>query len=314
MKATFVSKEFEQTPITKPENSTYISYTQFSTYQKCPQRWKLKYADRIKKDEPSIHTVFGNAMHNIIQHYFQIMFLETIKKADELDFRALLLDQLKQGYAEDVKKYQRHFSTKEELTEFFVDGLETLNYLRKKRKVYVDRQNWILAGTELPILIPPVDEKPNVLLMGFLDVVFKHKKENKFFIFDLKTSTKGWNKWDKEDQTKIDQLLIYKIYFSKQYNIPIDEIEVEFVILKRKIDENSAWPQRRIQTFKPTQGSISTKRTLKTFEEFINSCFLPDGSYNKLISYEARSGKNQFNCRFCEFKDDHELCSPENRI
>lgn len=314
MKATFVSKEFEQPKLTKPENSTYISYTQFSTYQKCPQRWKLKYADRIKKDEPSIHTVFGNAMHNIIQHYFQVMFLETVKKADSLDFRTLLLGQLKEGYAQDIQKYQRHFSTKEELTEFFVDGLETLNYLRKKRKVYVDRQNWVLAGTEIPILIPPLEEKPNVLLMGFLDVVFKHKTQPKFYIWDLKTSTKGWNKWDKEDQTKIDQLLIYKIYFSKQYNISIDQIEVEFIILKRKTDPDSAWPQRRIQTFKPTQGSITIKKTLKTFEDFINACFLPDGTYNKLIHYEAKSGKNQFNCRFCEFKDDHELCSPENRL
>ncbi len=313
MKATFVSKEFSQTP-NKPENSTYISYTQFSTYQKCPLRWKLKYADRIKKDEPSIHTVFGNSMHNIIQHYVQLMFLETVKKADSWEFDKLLMEQLKQNYAADVEKYQQHFSSKEQLTEFYLDGLETLNYLRKKRKVYFDRKNWELAGTELPILIPPVEDKPNVLLMGFLDVVFKHKNEPKFYIWDLKTSTKGWTKWDKDDQTKIDQLLLYKLYFSKQYNVPIDQIEVEFVILKRKVDLDSAWPQRRIQQFKPSQGKVSYNRTLKTFEAFVNSCFLPDGSYNKLINYTAKAGKGCFNCRFCEFKDNFELCPPENRI
>lgn len=314
MNATFVSDSFKSTQITKPENSTYISYTQFSTFQKCPRRWKLKYADRIKKDEPSIHTVFGNAMHIIIQHYFQVMFNETVKRADEIDFKTALMDQIKQGYATDVKKYQRHFSTKEELTEFFVDGLETLNFLRKKRTQYVNKKDWILVGTELQLLIAPVEQIPNVLLIGFLDVVFKEKNSNKFFILDLKTSTKGWSKWEKEDQTKIDQLLIYKIYFSKQYGIPIEDIEVEFIILKRKTDPDSAWPQKRIQTFKPTQGSITLKRTLKTFESFINACFLPDGSYNKLIDYEARSGKNQFNCRFCEFKDEHELCDPNDRI
>lgn len=313
MNATFVSDSFKSTQITKPENSTYISYTQFSTFQKCPRRWKLKYADRIKKDEPSIHTVFGNAMHIIIQHYFQVMFNETVKRADEIDFKTALMDQIKEGYATDVKKYQRHFSTKEELTEFFVDGLETLNFLRKKRTQYVNKKDWILVGTELQLLIPPVEQIPNVLLIGFLDVVFKEKNSNKFFILDLKTSTKGWSKWEKEDQTKVDQLLIYKIYFSKQYGIPIDDIEVEFIILKRKIDPDSAWPQKRIQTFKPTQGSITLKRTLKTFESFVNACFLPDGSYNKLIDYEARSGKNQFNCRFCEFKDEHELCDPNDR-
>lgn len=314
MKATYISPEFSQQPIEKPENSTYISYTQFSTYQKCQQRWKLKYADRIKKDEPSIHTVFGNAMHTVIQHYLQVMFLETIKKADSLDFNQLLLQELKNNYAQDIEKYQRHFSSKEELSEFYLDGLETLNYLRKKRKTYIDRKNWILVGTEIPILLPPIQEIPNVLLMGFLDIVFKDKNKNKFYIFDLKTSTKGWTKWDKEDETKVAQLILYKIYFSKQYNIPIEDIEVEFIILKRKVDENSAWPQRRIQEFSPTQGSITIKRVLNTFETFIKSCFLPDGSYNKLNSYQANSGKNGFNCRFCEFKDAHELCVPDNRI
>jgi hypothetical protein len=313
VKATFVSKEFDIPQITKPENSTYISYTQYSIYQKCPLRWKLKYVDRIKDDKPSIHTVFGNSMHNIIQHYFQVLFQETVKKADALEFYKLLIQELKQNYAADVEKYQCHFSTKEELMEFYLDGLETLNYLRKKRTTYVDRKRWTLAGTELSILIPPVESKPNVLLIGFLDIVFKDKTKPKFYIWDLKTSGKGWNKWDKADETKIAQLLLYKIYFSKQYGIPLDQIEVEFIILKRKIDPDSEWPQRRIQRVKPAQGTISYGRTLKSFEAFVNACFLPDGTYNKLTHYEATAGKGSFNCRFCEFKDNKELCPDENR-
>lgn len=313
MKSTFVSKEFDKPQITKPANSTYISYTQFATYQKCPLRWKLKYADRIKRDEPSIHTVFGNSMHNIIQHYVQVMFNETIKKADSIEFDKLLIDQLKQNYAADVEKYKCNFSTKEELTEFYLDGLETLKFLRRKRKVYIDKKRWELAGTELPILIAPIESKPNVLLMGFLDIVFKDKTEPKFYIWDLKTSGKGWNKLDKADETKTSQLLLYKIYFSKQYNIPIEQIEVEFIILKRKIDANSEWPQRRIQSFRPTQGSVSYNRVLKSFEAFVNACFLPDGTYNKLAYYEPKAGNGSFNCRFCEFKDNQELCPSENR-
>lgn len=312
MKATYILEKFDQ-KLEKPENCKFVSFSQYSTFQKCPKSWELKYIHKIKEQEPSIHMTFGTSMHNIIQHWLQIMFLKTVKESEALDFDQLLLDELKKNYAEDVKKHGKHFSTKEQLTEFFLDGLETLKWLRKRRTRYFDRRNQELVGTEVPILIAPSPDKPNVILTGFLDLVLKDKKGPKFYIGDFKTSTKGWNQWDKKDQTKIDQLLIYKIYFSQQYKIPIDDIEVEFMILKRKIDLDSLYPQKRVQTFNPSQGKVSYNRTLKSFESFINSCFLPDGSYNTFFPYQAIAGKNDFNCRFCEFKNRDELCDPRNR-
>lgn len=314
IKASYIQETFPKTEFIKPENCIYISYSQYSNFQKCPLKWKLTYIDKIKESKPSIHGVFGTAMHNVLQHWLQILFNETVKKADALDFDSLLLQEMKRTYSEEAEKYNQQFSTKEQLTEFYIDGLETLKYIRKKRTMYFDRQKYELVGTELPLLVSPIDSKSNVVLMGFLDCIFKEKKGNKFKILDFKTSTKGWNKWDKDDQTKIDQLLLYKLYFSKQYNVPIENIDVEFIILKRKIDPDSMFPQRRVQVFKPSQGSISYKRTLKTFESFINFCFLPDGNYNSLASYEARCGKNNFNCRFCEFDNRTDLCPKENRI
>jgi hypothetical protein len=312
MKATYILEKFDQKR-EKPENCKFISYSQYSTFQKCQHLWKLKYIDKIKEQEPSIHMTFGTSMHNIVQHWLQVLFTKTVKESEAIDFDKLLMEELKKNYAEDVKKHGKHFSTKEQLSEFYLDGLETLKYLRKKRTKYFDRRNQELVGTEVPILIAPIPEKPNVVLMGFLDIVLKDKKGSKFYIPDLKTSTKGWNQWDKKDQTKIDQLLIYKIYFAQQYNIPIEEIEVEYMILKRKIDLDSMYPQKRVQTFNPSQGKVSLNKTLKSFESFINSCFLPDGSYNTLFPYQAIAGKNEFNCRFCEFKNDEKRCDPRDR-
>lgn len=314
IKASYILEKFQQEKTQKPENCIYISYSQYSSYQKCPQQWKIKYIDKVKEYTPSIHTVFGTSMHNVVQHWLQVLFTKTVKESEALDFPALLLNELKVNYAADVEKLGNHFSTKEQLTEFYLDGLETLKYLRKKRTNYFDRKNQELVGTELPIYFAPAEDKPNVVLMGFLDIVLKEKKGSKFFIPDLKTSGKGWNKWDKADQTKIDQLLIYKLYFSKQYNIPIEEIEVEFIILKRKIDPDSLYPQKRVQTFKPSQGSISCRKTLKSFEAFITACFLPSGEYNSMFNYPAKMGKNEFNCRFCDYKDRIDLCPTENRI
>ena len=51
----------------------------------------------------------------------------------------------------------------------------------------------------------------------------------------LKTSTMGWNKWQKKDENKTQQLLLYKQFYSKMYNHPIEKIEVEYFIVKRKL-------------------------------------------------------------------------------
>ena len=49
----------------------------------------------------------------------------------------------------------------------------------------------------------------------------------------------GWNKWQKRDKNKTQQLLLYKQFYSQQYNHPVDKIEVEYFIVKRKLFEKS---------------------------------------------------------------------------
>lgn len=315
MKGSYAIDEFKKSPHTKPENSIYISYSQFSIYSKCPLAWKLKYIDKIKLEEPSIHTMFGNAMHIVIQEWLRVLFTETVKAADAMDFNTMLLNAMKQCYAEDVDKYKKLFSNKEELSEFYTDGLEILNYLKKKRLQYIDRAKYELVGTEIPLLIPPDENKPKVLLMGFLDVVFREKKnKNKFYILDLKTSTKGWSKWDKEDEIKRSQLILYKTFFAKQFGLSADDIEVEFFILRRKIDSDSMYPTPRIQIFKPSQGSITQNKVKSMFASFLDNCFVEDGKYNVSGEYRAICGNNGFNCKFCDFKDLENLCPSHKRV
>jgi predicted RecB family endonuclease len=45
----------------------------------------------------------------------------------------------------------------------------------------------------------------------------------------------GWNKYQKADKMKAAQLVAYKSYFSRQYGVPVDNIEVEFFIVKAKV-------------------------------------------------------------------------------
>ena len=90
------------------------------------------------------------------------------------------------------------------------------------------------------------------------------------------------------------------------------DIEVEYFILKRKIWENSDFPQRRIQIYRPPNGKPSMNKTDKGFNSFIEEAFDSNGKTIKK-DYKAVSGPGGNNCRFCPFKEDYDLCPKENR-
>ena len=108
----------------------------------------------------------------------------------------------------------------------------------------------------------------------------------------------------------MSQLLLYKNYYSKQYNVPIEDIDIEFFVVKRELYEHSEFPQRRVQRIEPVSGKIKMQKLKTSFEEFIHHCFNNDGSYNTSNSYPKNSSEN--NCKYCIFNDKPDLCDKKN--
>ena len=121
------------------------------------------------------------------------------------------------------EQYGKVPCTKDQLQEFYEDGLEILDFFKKRRNEYFSKRDYELIGCEVPI---DVDLKNNIKIVGYLDVVMRHIPTDSIKIIDIKTSTMGWNKWMKKDENKTQQLLLYKQFYSKQYNHPIENIEV----------------------------------------------------------------------------------------
>ena len=191
-----------------------ISYSQLSMFTQCPKKWALQYRDGHKISEQSIHMTFGTALHEVLQHYLDVMYETSGAAADRIDIEELFEDTLRKCYAEDYKKNKnQHFSSPTELREFFEDGKEILNFIRKKRSYYFSKKGWYLVGCEVPIVMAPNLRLNRVKYMGYLDVVMYHEPTNTFKIIDIKTSTKGWNKWNKKDESKQFQLILYKYSF-----------------------------------------------------------------------------------------------------
>lgn len=295
----------------KPEEINYgyqknISFSQLSLFTQCPHRWALQYKDGKKKFTSTIHTVFGTSLHEVIQHYLDVMYAESGAAADRVDIIDKFESALREEYKVQYKKNSnQHFSSSEEINEFYEDGLKIIDYFKKKKGKYFSKKGWYLVGCEVPISIVPNKTFPNVIYQGFLDVVMYHEPSNTFKIIDIKTSTKGWGDFAKKDELKQFQLVLYKKYFSEQFNIPEDSISIEFFIVKRKIYEDSEYPIPRIQIFEPASGKNKTGKALEAVGNFINEAFDRNGMKDR--NYTPNPSK--WNCTFCPYKEDSQLCS-----
>ena len=279
-----------------------ISYSQLSMFNECPQRWKLNYVDKLSISESNIYLVFGTAMHEVIQTYLDIMYNNSVKNAEKLDLNKMLFDNMCEEFKKAKEQDGKPPCTKEEISEFFQDGVEILNFIKSKRNQYFQKRDYELIGCEVPI---DLKLKKNVGFIGYLDLVILHKPTNTLKIIDIKTSTRGWNKYQKADKNKTQQLLLYKQFYAEQYNHPIENIEIEYFIVKRKLWENTDFPQKRVQKFVPASGKPSMNKVIKGLDLFLDVAFDNEGKHNTDKIFALPSKKA---CKWCEFRKT-EYCS-----
>ena len=189
-----------------------------------------------------------------------------------------------------------------------------MEWFKKRRSAYFSSKGWELVGIELDLCVQASDSNPSVYWYGFIDVIMRHVPTNRIVLYDIKTSRQGWNKHQKADSLKAAQLVAYKNYFSKQFNVPKENIDVEFFIVKRKMIEDSMFPQKRIQNFRPSSGTVTQKKVQRQIDTFVEHCFDQEGNKNAEAKYLAISGKGDKNCKYCPFKTDYVNCPKENRI
>jgi len=283
-----------------------ISYSQFLSFQTCPHQWYLRYIRKLGTYEPSIHTVFGTAMHETIQTWLEKMYATTIKEAMEMDLDALLKERMYNTYKkEKFRAGHEHFSTPSEMEAFYNDGKEILDFLKRKRGFYFSTKSTYLVGVEIPLV---VDIKTNLYFKGYIDLVFYNELTRKYYIIDIKTSTSGWNQFAKKDEKKIAQLVLYKTFFAEQFNVDPEQINLTYFILKRKVPEDPMYPAmgKRVQEFSPVAGKIKRAKVKKSLLEFVKEGFDSEGNY---IDKDYFKNASKSSCMFCEFKENKFLCN-----
>ena len=281
--------------MTKEQKEKHVSYSQFSTWWTCPNKFYRDYILKERKFEENLIMCFGTSIHETIQHYLKTLYEVNDAKAEEIDMVAFFLEAFKKQI--ELKKIPH---TQEEFDEFVTDGVNILNEFKEpsNRLRHFPRDKWELLGIEDEL---NVDIRNNVNLNGFIDIVLKEKMSGHIRIVDIKTSNYGWTNYKKEDFTKTSQLVLYKAMYSKKYNIPLSHISVEFFILKRKLYDNCKYTQSRIQLFKPPAYQNDVLQVIQEFGKFVDTCFTEEGTPKLDIKYPKNPGKNQKNCKYCQY-------------
>jgi RecB family exonuclease len=289
-----------------------VSYSQYSLYKKCPTAYKYKYIDKLGVNEKNIALVFGSAMHDTIQSYLHTIYnkkelnenteVNDIKlqpyllyegtKNQRLDTEKLLRDRMYEEVQKIDDQHRSEWITKEEMIEHYMDGVEILKYLEDKRSEWFKLRGMKLESIEYKL---QKEIRPGIDFIGYIDLLFVDSS-GCYHIIDLKTSKAGWKDYHKKDKTKTNQNLLYKRFFSKLMDVPEDMINVEFLILKRKIphDAQFASMKKRLQRFIPANGKGSVNNAVDDFMEFVDRVFV-----DKTETFEANPTK--FNCTYCEF-------------
>ena len=255
----------------------HISYSSLSLWNKCSHWHKLQYIDKIPCDRGSVHTAFGNAVHETVKD----LLLGTTKESEKTF----------QGY---FKKFISELSEKQK-NEIFSTDLKNLAKdmmkvgpglcLRTLKQLEIDFPGYILISAEEQILEPIVDCGENDYeFKGFIDLVIK-TPDGVYHIIDHKTTSWGWKAEKKSDKWTTYQLALYKHYYSLQADVDFDSIKTYFGLIKRTCKNES----KKIEIFESKVGRKKVQNVLNIINNMI---------YN---IDNKKSIKNRLSCEWCPY-------------
>ncbi len=291
---------FEKNETIEDTKKRTVSYSQYKIYSTCPKQWRLQYVDFKQPFTDSIDTVFGTAIHETIQEWLIQHFADE-KRAKRIDldvpFKEHLLAEFKSRTNPNKSGVARFVCNKETLWGYYNDGRAILTHLQKYASDFFPTKGYKLLGCEIPLIVP-LNE--NLQFKAYLDIVIADTRKNQIHIIDLKTSGRGWNSYQKKDSQKINQILLYKKFYSQKFNVGLDNIFPRFIILKRKITENQDFAIKRLSNFEPSHGKISLGKAEKEWKTFIKECFDETGM---LRNRDFKATPSEHNCKFCPFRE-----------
>lgn len=255
----------------------HVSYSEWMLWRQCQQRWKLDFVDGHRSKVVGVHMDFGTVIHGTIERL-------RCRRPDP----ALTIDDHVRSFRSSFEAlYNEHrplYRDPVPTMEFFLEAGETI-----LRRFHECRE---LAEAEVVYneheLFEPIDRSDVSLnFKGFIDMVIKTKDargKTILYVCDFKTCSWGWGRDKRQDKDLHFQILLYKHFLCKKFDLDPKLVRTAFVLLKKRPRKDdspveflpiSAGPvsvQRALDELDADIGSMNRAVTTGTFVKNRNAC------------------------------------------
>ena len=266
-----------------PTGKKHVSFSEIKMWKECAYKHKLTHIDKIDVFEPSPFLDFGTAVHEGCESLIE-------KKSPDRD--KLILDirsaWAKHGFDDpDWVAKQPGWYKYAPVNEW----VDWANNMWDDIPRFLDQEfpEWetVIAEEELYEDIEGFDMK----FKGFIDAIIKVPKKRgsgyTYWILDWKTANAyGWKRQKKQDILMTAQLILYKHFWSRKHDIPLEDIRCGFILLKR-----GGKPGNMCDIVKVSVGPKALEKGLKMMRSMIKNV------------QKQFSLKNRNSCTYCPFKD-----------
>lgn len=258
-----------------------ISFSEISTWINCPFQHMLAYVKRISTYEENPHNKFGD-----IAHIFASDFLKA-RHVDENCRVPLKTSNVYHKMIDDEWKKHNFGDPKASPENAPINWHVILDNVMADIGPYMDKTfpNWECLDAEHKMFETIEGYPPK--FKGYIDGVITcldKKGKRQVWLIDWKF-TKFWSVDKKRDFNTQLQLILYKHFWSKKFNIPFKEIRCAFILAKK-----TSKPGKIFERVIVSVGPITHEKGMKVIKNML-------GAVSRGFNPKKR------NCMFCPFKE-----------
>lgn len=256
------------------------SYSRMSTFENSKYEYYLRYIKKAKADKTNVYLIIGGALHDLLEKYYiESMSIDEFKQEwtdalDQIDVLDLRF------HADDDKNEKRK--------------KKYLGQLRHYGDNFIPTNGTLIP--ELPIELKlKLENGDTEVFVGFIDMLKIEQIDGKmhYTVLDYKSSTIFGGK---AMLKKAEQLYLYAKAIMTMYNVPVEQVHIQYDFLKyigieyRQKNGNIKTTQSSRHTVVKKISKDATRRMTNDFDydiedanDIINEClqknsfeFLPD--------------------------------------
>ena len=268
----------------------HISYSEWKNWHICPHYHKLTYIDKVTQFEGNIYTAFGKAIHTVCEY--------TLTRPEKYRDAGAIESLVKEQFLKELKALpeaaQHDAKANFKLKEWLVNGLDIIPDLYRclVEKFGKLGEDWEVLKAEEQLYVPITEfTEAEKKFKGFIDLVVYSKKDEKVHLIDWKTCSWGWRREKKNDKIMAYQLVFYKHFYARKYEVDPKDVDCHFVLLKR-----TAKPGKKAEFVRVTAAKKRTTDALNALIKALHN--INKKNYIKNLT-ACTSCKDRFGV--CEF-------------